>query len=372
MEAVKKNEIARALNRAFSGIADDLQEWLLIIGEKIEGDGTKAMADLWNEAKPKNENIIDWYCRRDVSVNMVRELASWHEADENVRKQNESIIQHLRGPRVLDFGAGIGTLAIAISLAYPDMEIDVFEPGPACREFMEWRSEKLGAKINVHVNQPRPQEFYNTIIAMDVAEHLQRPAYLIDFAWQYLDDNGILACNWVFHKDELHPQHIAECTKEANEFHCALREKFGPRDDAAVVHINGWPSIHERINQQDMCSDYWDEQWSDVTRRDDKWPLYQEISKAIEKHMGDENKTSVRVLDIGCGAGALLDRLSAIDGVISTGFDFSPVAVETCKAKGRHAIITDVKDLQIFGIDEGDGADVVICSDLMSYVRRKG
>lgn len=233
---------SRALSVSLGSVSDDARAWLDGMGLPWDEreDGTEALARLWhNQSQQGGGEGAGWYRRADVSREMLRELASWHSADKNVLLQNASIVKHCGVGKVLDFGGGICTLAIALSLA--GSSVDVIEPGPWMRAFGAERAAMLGAKIRF---VDEPDGLYDSIVAMDVVEHLERPAAFLELAASHLAPNGKIAINWVFHKDHLHPQHIAECTPESGEFHRTLRELFGPKIAEAAVTQNGWPSIH--------------------------------------------------------------------------------------------------------------------------------
>ena len=240
---------SKGMLASIDSVLIDARRWLNGMGLPWDEheNGTNALARLWNEQSQQNGSEgADWYKRPDVSREMLRELAAWHAADDNVFLQNASIVSHCGVGRVLDFGGGICTLAIAMSIA--GSLVEVIEPGPWMRAFGAERAARLGARIKF---VDAPDGLYHTIVAMDVVEHMERPAAFLELAAEHLTPSGKIAINWVFHKDDLHPQHIAECTDESAEFHETLANLFGPAIKTAAVTQNGWPSIHERkIDEQ--------------------------------------------------------------------------------------------------------------------------
>ena len=240
---------SRGVRLSIDSVLIDARRWLNEMGLPWDEheDGTNALARLWN-AQPQQHGSegAGWYKRPDVSREMLRELAAWHVADANVSLRNASIVSHCGVGRVLDFGGGICTLAIAMSIA--GSKVEVIEPGPWMRAFGAERAARLGARIKF---VDAPDGLYDSIIAMDVVEHMERPAAFLELAAEHLTPSGKIAINWVFHKDDLHPQHIAECTDESAEFHETLANLFGPALESAAMTQNGWPSIHERkIDEQ--------------------------------------------------------------------------------------------------------------------------
>lgn len=231
-----------AIDASLADIGEFAIAWLIKQGVRPAEDGTIAVANIWREIDPVGpEETEAFYSRDDVSQAMVVKLSRWHGTDPNVRKQNASILAHAKPGRVLDFGAGIGTLAIALALA--GNEVECIELGPWQREFALARAEALGAKITF-VDKPTGK--YDTIAAMDVIEHLPQPAEFADLAWRHMHDDSVLACNWVFFCDDNNPQHVQESTPRARAWHHRRTYLFSKPLASAAVTSNGWPSVHTR------------------------------------------------------------------------------------------------------------------------------
>lgn len=231
-----------AIDASLRGIKDDALGWLREQGIEPVENGTQAAADLWRQVAPKTPQEVEaWYAREDVSRAMIVDLCTWHDSDPNVRLQNSSILAHTRGPRVVDFGAGIGTLAIALALA--GCQVECVEIGPWLRRFAQDRAARLGAHLTF-VDELVGE--YDTIVSMDTAEHLPWPADLLEMAHAHLGPEGVLAMNWVFWQDENVPQHVRECSPPAREFHRVRNELFTPPLESAWVTSNHWPSIHRK------------------------------------------------------------------------------------------------------------------------------
>ena len=72
-----------------------------------------------------------------------------------------------------------------------------------------------------------------------------------------------------------------------------------------------------------------------------------------------------KLLDVGCGIGTISKELEQ-RGFMVTGIDFSPVAVEKCKARGIIAYLSDVdRDGLIF---PNDVFDIVWAGDVIEHV----
>ena len=94
------------------------------------------------------------------------------------------------------------------------------------------------------------------------------------------------------------------------------------RDQAEIIRALGSRDM-THLNEADVNSpEYWDDQWRVLPER------VPSFYKAIVEELNGG-----RVLDFGCGRGDLLSML----GPNAEGMDFSPKAVEICKARGLKA-----------------------------------
>jgi len=103
--------------------------------------------------------------------------------------------------RVLDFGGGIGTHAIAAALS-PQVEQVVYcHLNPIHGNFVQSRAAKLGLSDKISCCLEVSQtEVYDAIICCDVREHLLNPSQqLMDFH-QRLAPSGKIILNWYFFK----------------------------------------------------------------------------------------------------------------------------------------------------------------------------
>ena len=88
------------------------------------------------------------------------------------------------------------------------------------------------------------------------------------------------------------------------------------------------------------------------------------IVKKIIQGFADERQEPLNILDIGCGAGALMQELE-IFGTVS-GVDVSPRAVEYCKARG----ITNVVEADAAQLPFPDASfDIVVMLDVLEHLK---
>ena len=130
------------------------------------------LARLWNE-KPKTETEWEWYKRDEVGRANILDLAKWHLNDQLAALLISSFAQFQdKGIKVLDFGSGIGTMALL--LATKGNIVHCVEPNKLMREFSDYRAKKFGTKL-VWRNGSDTAHNYDLAICFHVLEHLPNP-----------------------------------------------------------------------------------------------------------------------------------------------------------------------------------------------------
>ena len=115
-----------------------------------------------------------------------------------------SSLKVLQQKTVLDFGAGIGSLALKLHVAgYNVGCVDVGETAT----FGSWRMENAGAPIHYYDSLRQAGRGWKAIIALDVLEHTWNPIELLEGFYDTLPSGGLL----VFTVDRFgpHPTHLA-------------------------------------------------------------------------------------------------------------------------------------------------------------------
>ena len=81
------------------------------------------------------------------------------------------------------------------------------------RKFVEFRAKKIGVDRKISfcktIEESRVSKF-NTIVCLDVLEHLSDPSFQLDLFHKKMDFESIALFNWYFHKGENneYPFHI--------------------------------------------------------------------------------------------------------------------------------------------------------------------
>jgi len=174
---------------------------------------------------------IERFYEATVGDGHLLELAAWHLGSaayiaDTLRLQ----AQFARG-QVLDFGGGIGTHALAAA-ALPAVERVWFvDLNPRNREFVHWRAERLGLADRVHcsrdLSDPSLPEAFDTIVCLDVLEHLKDPADQLRVFSERLRGEGHALLNWYFFRgfaDE-YPFHLDDPV-QVERFFRTLQNRF--------------------------------------------------------------------------------------------------------------------------------------------------
>ncbi len=159
------------------------------------------------------------------------ELAAWHLGSAAYIADTLRLQAHVAGGQVLDFGGGIGTHALAAA-ALPGVERVWFvDLNPRNRAFVSWRAEELGLADRIRclrdLGDPSLPDTFDTIVCLDVLEHLKDPAGQLEVFAQRLQGDGHALLNWYFFRgfaDE-YPFHL-EDPIQVERFFQTLQSRF--------------------------------------------------------------------------------------------------------------------------------------------------
>ena len=148
------------------------------------------------------QNAGDFYEEKVGDAHLI-DLASWHLNSSNYIADTLRLQQNFAFGKVLDFGGGIGTHALAAS-SLPDVEHVWFvDLNPQNRNFVEQRAKKLGIQDQISVYrdlESTPNLIFDSIICLDVLEHLPDPSKQLQIFLEKLSPEGIALMNWYFYK----------------------------------------------------------------------------------------------------------------------------------------------------------------------------
>ncbi len=147
------------------------------------------------------EQVSSFY-EDTVGTGHLLELAAWHLGSADYIADTLRLQQRFARGQVLDFGGGIGSHALAAA-ALPDVEQVWFvDLNPHNRSFVESRAQVLGlgAKLACFrdLDDPALPRRFDTLVCLDVLEHLPDPAAQLERFAERMDAGAIALLNWYF------------------------------------------------------------------------------------------------------------------------------------------------------------------------------
>ena len=207
-----------------------LMDFLSIEKVALDGFLQNAKMDLAN-LHPKNnlsENA-DFY-KEIVGDKHLADLAAWHISSNGYIADTLKLQQRFSRNLVLDFGGGIGTHALANAMSFKVEHVFFVDINRTNRDFVAYRAKKLGLKKKITfcktIEETEISRF-DTIVCLDVLEHLSNPALQLDIFHKIMGPNSIGLFNWYFYKGEKneYPFHIDD-PQIVDEFFNTLQSKF--------------------------------------------------------------------------------------------------------------------------------------------------
>lgn len=133
------------------------------------------------------------------------DLALWHDTSP-VLSALFPLYTKIAAGRVLDFGAGIGTLDIYLADAGHD--VDYLEINEFCRGFAAWRFRKYGVEERIKQVE-EPSGDYGTIFLLDVIGHLKNPGGVLKTLSMHMVTGSTLVYTDDAVESDTHPMHFS-------------------------------------------------------------------------------------------------------------------------------------------------------------------
>ena len=157
-------------------------------------------------------DVANFY-KEIVGDRHIADLAAWHINSSDYIVDTLKLQQRFSRDLVLDFGGGIGTHALANAMSSKVEHVFFVDINETNRRFVEFRAKKLGVEKKLTfcktIRESQTSKF-DTIICLDVLEHLEDPANQIEIFNEIMDFNSIALFNWYFYKGDKneYPFHI--------------------------------------------------------------------------------------------------------------------------------------------------------------------
>jgi hypothetical protein len=137
-----------------------------------------------------------------VGTGHLLELAAWHLGSADYIADTLRLQERFARGQVLDFGGGIGSHALAAA-ALPQVEAVWFvDLNPHNRAFVAERARQLGLVDRLRcfrdLDDPQLPERFDTVVCLDVLEHLTDPAAQLETFERRMQPGAITLLNWYF------------------------------------------------------------------------------------------------------------------------------------------------------------------------------
>tara|TARA_Y100001968_G_scaffold326801_1_gene370580 strand:- start:355 stop:1107 length:753 start_codon:yes stop_codon:yes gene_type:complete len=233
MEGPKSNSkicIKEFLHSGFD-LKAHLEEFLDLHSSELEAllpDGANELAAAHPGSITPEE--VGTFYEKDVGIKYLIELASWHLRSAEYIADTLRLQKMFAKGKVLDFGGGIGSHSLSAASLNKVDHVYFVDLNPNNREFVEYRAKKLGLteKISFYRDLEATGEIlFDTLICLDVLEHLPDPSEQLLKFKKVLTPEGISLMNWYFFKGFKgeYPFHFDEPLMVEN-FFITLQENF--------------------------------------------------------------------------------------------------------------------------------------------------
>jgi len=200
------------LDNAFN-LKSHLMEFLSIKECDLDGFLTNAKINLANLHPGDTLSDVSEFYTEIVGDRHLADLAAWHITSKDYIADTLKLQQRFARDLVIDFGGGIGTHALANAMSSKVKHVFFVDINETNRKFVEYRAKELGVEKKITscktIKDAQISKF-DTVVCLDVLEHLADPASQIEIFYEIMDSNSIALFNWYFYKGEEneYPFHI--------------------------------------------------------------------------------------------------------------------------------------------------------------------
>lgn len=188
-------ELARFLGIPFEEVLKRIQEYTLL-----------EAAERWRNANPQTaQEVEEWY-RKEAGDHYLFELTAWNYASPVFHSYIQPLLTY-HGKKILEIGAGIGTLCIA--LAYAGNQVTYCDISGQLSAYTQQRFAERGLDIPI-VKDLRSLRDFDIVVANDFFEHIHKDALpkLLQQIAGCLKDQGFVYHRSNFKQQDIFPMHF--------------------------------------------------------------------------------------------------------------------------------------------------------------------
>ncbi len=217
------------LDNAFN-LKSHLMEHLSIKECDLDGFLANAKMNLANSHPGDALRDVSDFYSEIIGDRHIADLAAWHISSKHYIADTLKLQQRFSRGLVLDFGGGIGTHALANAMSSKVEHVFFVDINKTNRNFVQYRAKELGVEKKITfcetIKDTQISKF-DTVVCLDVLEHLADPASQIEVFNRIMDSKSIALFNWYFYKGEKneYPFHIDD-DKVVERFFNTLQSIF--------------------------------------------------------------------------------------------------------------------------------------------------
>lgn len=164
---------------------------------------TGILARSWNASPPKAPTEVErWY--EENSRYYLYDLAQFHLAYKHIAFMRD-VISMCRG-RVLDHGGGIGD--VSLELARRGHRVTYLDVDGQTKAFARWKADRERLDVEFASDLDALEGPYDTIVSLDVLEHLPDPEPVVERLVSLLAPGGRIIVTAYFGPTKAHPMHF--------------------------------------------------------------------------------------------------------------------------------------------------------------------
>jgi 2-polyprenyl-3-methyl-5-hydroxy-6-metoxy-1,4-benzoquinol methylase len=167
----------------------------------------------WEKHGPMTEERITAFYKQ--TANYIYELGEWHLFVAGKRESDMQLVEDMRvkykAKNVLDFGGGVGMVAIPIARA--GIDVTLADLDGTSLDFAAFRAKRHSIPLKIwktDVEKQAPDKKYDVILALDVLEHLPREVLneAVDRLIALKHPGTHIIISAPFGRTSVHPMHL--------------------------------------------------------------------------------------------------------------------------------------------------------------------